>query len=231
MLKYNKRYLFAIAVSTTLLGACGSLTQPAAPVVQPTPTTANGTQSDKQKDAYSGSISNTNIQQERLSEQEIQALASKCNDMVHFEFDSFALDQENQRIVDCHAGLMLEHKTLDLHLVGHTDARGSAGYNVALGAKRANAVQRVLEVKGVSAMRIEATSMGEEFPFDVALLQQYIYPNLQEEYPLVEGSDEAAYAQNRRVEFTYSNAKQHDVEDQSTSPQAIGNTAVANKPE
>lgn len=199
MLSYNKCYLCAIALSTALLGACGSLTQPAAPVVQPTPTMANGTQSDKQNDVNMGSISNTKIQQETLSEQEIRALASKCNDMVHFEFDSFALDQENQRIADCHAGLMLEHKTLDLHLVGHTDERGSRGYNVALGAKRANAVQRVLEVKGVSAMRIEATSMGEEAP-------------------LVDGSDEAAYAQNRRVEFTYSNAKQNDAEDHSTSP-------------
>ena len=65
---------------------------------------------------------------------------------------------------------------------GHTDERGGREYNLALGQKRAEAVARALGLMGVSSDRIEAVSFGKE-------------------RPAVQGSDEAAWAKNRRVEL------------------------------
>ena len=69
-------------------------------------------------------------------------------------------------------------------LEGHTDERGGREYNLALGQKRAEAVRRSLTVLGVNDNQIEAVSFGKE-------------------KPAAAGSDEAAYAKNRRVEFKY----------------------------
>src|SRR3569623_1221549 len=69
-------------------------------------------------------------------------------------------------------------------LEGHTDERGSREYNIALGERRANAVRDMMTLLGVSAGQISTVSYGEERP---AML----------------GSDESAYAKNRRVEIVY----------------------------
>ena len=69
-------------------------------------------------------------------------------------------------------------------LQGHTDARGGAEYNLALGQKRAEAVRKGLEVMGVDQRRIEAVSYGKERLADT-------------------GSSDAAHQHNRRVEFEY----------------------------
>jgi len=69
-------------------------------------------------------------------------------------------------------------------LEGHTDERGGREYNLALGQRRAEAVRRALAVLGVSDNQMEAVSFGKE-------------------KPAVPGSDEAAWAKNRRVEIVY----------------------------
>jgi peptidoglycan-associated lipoprotein len=65
---------------------------------------------------------------------------------------------------------------------GHTDERGGREYNLALGQKRAEAVVRSLTLLGVGGQQLEAVSFGEE-------------------RPAVQGSDEAAWARNRRAEL------------------------------
>ena len=67
-------------------------------------------------------------------------------------------------------------------LEGHTDERGGREYNLALGQKRAEAVLKTLVLLGVQDSRLEAVSFGEE-------------------RPAAQGSDEAAWAKNRRVEL------------------------------
>jgi peptidoglycan-associated lipoprotein len=69
-------------------------------------------------------------------------------------------------------------------LEGNTDERGSREYNLALGQKRAEAVQHALVLVGASSGQIEAVSFGAEKPADP-------------------GHDEAAWGKNRRVEFRY----------------------------
>jgi peptidoglycan-associated lipoprotein len=71
-----------------------------------------------------------------------------------------------------------------VQLEGHTDERGGREYNLALGQKRAETVRRALTLLGVSDAQLEAVSFGKE-------------------KPAASGSDEAAFAKNRRVEIKY----------------------------
>jgi peptidoglycan-associated lipoprotein len=75
---------------------------------------------------------------------------------------------------------------LSVRLEGHADERGSREYNIGLGERRAQAVRRVLLIQGASASQISTVSFGEE-------------------RPAAFGSDEGAWAQNRRVEVKYTN--------------------------
>jgi peptidoglycan-associated lipoprotein len=69
-------------------------------------------------------------------------------------------------------------------LTGHTDERGTREYNMALGERRAKAVQSFLITNGVNPQQLEAVSYGKEMPVNA-------------------GHDEAAWKENRRVEINY----------------------------
>ncbi|HMN21469.1 MAG TPA: peptidoglycan-associated lipoprotein Pal [Ottowia sp.] len=104
--------------------------------------------------------------------------------IIYFDFDSFVVKPDYQPLVDQHARFLQANRSRNVVLEGHTDERGSREYNLALGQKRAEAVRRALTLVGASDNQIEAVSFGEE-------------------KPAVQGSDEEAYAQNRRVELRY----------------------------
>ncbi len=78
----------------------------------------------------------------------------------------------------------MKYPTARVRLEGSTDERGTREYNIGLGERRAQVVRNALLAQGVAAAQITTVSYGEE-------------------RPAVEGHDEAAYAQNRRVEFVY----------------------------
>jgi peptidoglycan-associated lipoprotein len=78
----------------------------------------------------------------------------------------------------------LKGASVAVRLEGHADERGSREYNMALGEKRANAVRDFLVTQGVNGSSLEVISFGEE-------------------QPAVAGSDDASWAQNRRVELKY----------------------------
>lgn len=99
----------------------------------------------------------------------------------YFEFDSADLKPEAMRALDVHAR-DLKAAGNRVVLEGHTDERGTREYNIALGERRAAAVQRYLVLQGVSAGQLELVSYGEE-------------------KAAATGSSEEAWAQNRRVEL------------------------------
>jgi peptidoglycan-associated lipoprotein len=103
---------------------------------------------------------------------------------VHFEFDSAALDEENRRIVEAHARHLNANPNVRVQLEGHTDERGTREYNLALGERRSQAVERLMRVLGVSGNRVTMNSYGEE-------------------KPLENGHSEDAWRLNRRVEIVY----------------------------
>jgi peptidoglycan-associated lipoprotein len=84
-----------------------------------------------------------------------------------------------------HAKYLNANVSRKVRLEGHTDERGSREYNIGLGERRAQAVRRALLLQGVGEAQITTISYGEE-------------------RPAVTGSDEEAYAKNRRVEMSYS---------------------------
>ena len=104
--------------------------------------------------------------------------------VVYFDYDSFAIKPEFQSVIEKHAAYIKQDSKRRIAIEGHTDERGGREYNLALGQKRAEAVRRSLTVLGVNDNQIEAVSFGKE-------------------KPAAAGSDEAAYAKNRRVEFKY----------------------------
>ena len=101
---------------------------------------------------------------------------------VHFAFDSTRLTDEGGALLDENARILSAHPGLVVEIQGHADARGPTGYNLALGAMRAQAARSRLMVRGVSADRLPAMTYGEERPRS-------------------KGADASSRAENRRVEF------------------------------
>ncbi|MCV2359165.1 peptidoglycan-associated lipoprotein Pal [Paucibacter sp. TC2R-5] len=102
--------------------------------------------------------------------------------VVLFDFDSYVVKDEYRGLVETHAKRLANDRKLALSLEGHTDERGGREYNLALGQRRAEAVAKSLSLLGVGAAQVEPVSFGKE-------------------KPAAQGSDEAAWAKNRRVEL------------------------------
>lgn len=103
---------------------------------------------------------------------------------IYFDFDRDTIKSEYESVVMAHARYLRANPDAQVVLHGHTDERGTREYNMALGERRANAVQRFLNIQGVSSSQMSVVSYGEE-------------------RPAVNGQDESAYSQNRRVVFNY----------------------------
>lgn len=117
---------------------------------------------------------------EQLAQQEL----AKVGMVIYFDYDSSEIKSEYSNVVAAHAKYLASNAGLKARLEGNTDERGSREYNIGLGERRAQSVRRALLLQGVAESQITTLSYGEE-------------------RPAVTGSDESAYAKNRRVEFGY----------------------------
>ncbi|MDQ2075727.1 peptidoglycan-associated lipoprotein Pal [Marinimicrobium sp. ABcell2] len=106
---------------------------------------------------------------------------TQIDTVFYFDFDRSTLKPAARAALTAHAE-RLKDSGQRVRIEGHTDERGSREYNMGLGERRAKAVRDFLVLQGVSANRIEVVSYGEERP--VAM-----------------GSNESAWAQNRRAEL------------------------------
>lgn len=104
--------------------------------------------------------------------------------LVHFDYDSSDLSNADYQTLQAHAQYLSQNPTAKVLLAGHADERGTREYNMALGERRANAVQAYLNSNGAKSSQLDTVSYGKE-------------------KPLNDGNDEAAWAENRRVEITY----------------------------
>ncbi len=136
--------------------------------------TACSTSSDKKTEGDNNT--NTNTVTETSNEVSV-------SNVVYFDFDKYDLTAESRAVLLAHAD-KLKGASVAVRLEGHADERGSREYNMALGEKRANAVRDFLVTQGVNGSSLETVSFGEE-------------------QPAVVGSDDASWAQNRRVEVKY----------------------------
>ena len=101
-------------------------------------------------------------------------------DRVLFAVDQSTLTAEGQAVLDGQANWLLANADYQAVIEGHADEQGTREYNLALGARRANAAQEYLISKGVPANRLRVISYGKERPIEVC-------------------SNEACYAKNRRA--------------------------------
>ena len=102
---------------------------------------------------------------------------------IYFEYDSSSLSDAARQRIEANVETLQNYPGMKIQLEGHTDERGTAEYNMALGASRAKAVKDVLVSLGVSSSKLETISYGEEVPVD-------------------QSKNESAFAKNRRVHFS-----------------------------
>ena len=111
-----------------------------------------------------------------------QAARATLEEIVNFDYDMSNIRADAEQILRRKVPILRNSPTVRIRMEGHADERGSTEYNLALGSRRAESVKAFLAGFGISADRFTTTSFGED-------------------RPLVNRSDEAAWARNRRVEF------------------------------
>ena len=102
--------------------------------------------------------------------------------LTYFDFDSAALSAQTTMALDSAVDKFAKNPSAYVVISGHADERGTREYNLALGHLRASAVADYMLSRGIDGLRIKKVSYGKE-------------------RPLLKGSNEEAWAKNRRVEI------------------------------
>ncbi len=101
---------------------------------------------------------------------------------IFFDFDKYTIRDDMWDRIKKNVKYLLEHKDVKIELQGNCDERGTNEYNMALGAKRAQEVKKILVKLGIDEHRIRTISFGEE-------------------RPICNESNEECWQLNRRVDF------------------------------
>ena len=166
-----KSRLFAmLLVSSALVSACGQKAVNDLPPL-PTGTADGGAATDPGANSGAGAV--TPGSQEDF-------VASVSADRIFFDTDRFNIDTEDQITLQSQAQWLSRYPDVTVTVEGHADERGTRDYNLALGERRANAAKTYLTSLGVDPSRIRTVSYGKERPQAL-------------------GSNEQAWAQNRRA--------------------------------
>jgi peptidoglycan-associated lipoprotein len=110
--------------------------------------------------------------------------SSASGRVIYFDYDSDEIKPEYRSVIEALAAYMASHPNAVATLEGHADERGSREYNLALGERRAIAVQRQIGLMNASRGQLRTVSYGEE-------------------RPAAADHDEQSYFLNRRVEIIY----------------------------
>ena len=151
----KSKILISVAVAGLTLAGCASTTQPAS-----TSTSTSG--------AAAATTSSS-----------AQYLVQNVGDRVFFRTDQSNLDGSARATLRNQAQWLSQNSSVNLIIEGHADERGTREYNLALGARRANAVRDFLISEGVNGSRLQTISYGKERPVSLC-------------------SEEACWSKNRR---------------------------------
>jgi peptidoglycan-associated lipoprotein len=163
MIKFSNILKFAALSAALALGACTTKQEAASappppappPAEAPAPVTSN---------ILPGSAEDFKV---------------NVGDTVHFTFDGYNIQDVDKGTLQKQAAWLSKYPAVQLTIEGNCDERGTREYNLALGARRANAVKEYLVSLGVSASRLQTISYGKE-------------------RPICTESNEECWAQNRR---------------------------------
>jgi peptidoglycan-associated lipoprotein len=171
MIQFSRSLKFACLSAALILGACTHKQEavntapppaPPPPVAQPAPPVASG--------ILPGSAEDFRV---------------NVGDTVHFAYNEYNIEDADKAVLGRQAQWLSKYPAVRVSVEGHCDERGTREYNLALGARRANAVKEYLVSQGVSTARVETVSYGKE-------------------RPICTESNEACWAQNRRGVTTIS---------------------------
>ncbi len=119
-----------------------------------------------------------------VGERHVNSLSAPSHQVYYFSYDQSGVSASDMRAITVQANYLVQHRNARVRLEGNADDRGSREYNVALGWRRAKAVESVLKQQGVNPNQIKLVSYGKE-------------------HPAVSGNNERAWSLNRRVELIY----------------------------
>ena len=113
----------------------------------------------------------------------VREFTINVGDRIYFDFDSYSIRSDASRILAAQAAWLSRYPQVQVRIEGNADERGTREYNLALGARRAEAVRSFLIANGIPASRIDTISYGKE-------------------RPVAFGSNEESWAQNRNAHTT-----------------------------
>jgi peptidoglycan-associated lipoprotein len=155
----KSKILISVAVAGLTLAGCASTTQPAS------------------------TSSSTAVSAAPTTSSSVQYLVQNVGDRVFFQTDQSNLDGSARATLRNQAQWLSQNSSVKLIIEGHADERGTREYNLALGARRANAVRDFLISEGVNGSRLQTISYGKERPVSLC-------------------SEEACWSKNRRAVAT-----------------------------
>ncbi len=169
----------AIALPMMALAACSSNSETDE---QSQVDTNAQTQQAAEQEAVQVTAAQRAAEIEEQKRQEMERLRSEH--IVYFDFDKSTVSGEFSAILDAHAKFLSQNPNVSVLIEGHADERGTPEYNIALGERRAKAVETYLENMGVASSQLSVVSYGEE-------------------KPMVKDRTESAFAKNRRAVLVY----------------------------
>ena len=143
----------------------------AACATAPTETSSSSTSSSTSQSEVVGGV--------YVGTETVEMLAIDVPDRVFFAYDSYSLAASAQATLSKQAKWLKANPSVAIAVEGHADERGTREYNLALGDRRASSVKDYLMSQGISSNRINTISYGKE-------------------RPVKSGSNDTAWAQNRR---------------------------------
>lgn len=118
----------------------------------------------------------------------VNPMTAPANQSYYFSYDDNTMRPQDVAALNIQATYLASHPNASVRLEGNTDSRGSREYNIGLGWRRDQTVQRASEQQGVSANQVKMLSFGKE-------------------HPIALGNTEQAYSLNRRVDLIYTSGR------------------------
>ena len=177
------RPLFSLFAGVFLLAACetaSTITEEATGTSGASATSSSASSTSEASTASSSSSSASAVSAEETALQKARGELMSIGDTVLFAFDSSQLSSDAMATLDRQAAFLNAKPSYRVKIEGHADERGTREYNLALGERRASATRDYLVARGVDGSRIRIVSYGKE-------------------RPAVVGSNEDAWAKNRRA--------------------------------
>lgn len=144
----NRLRLVAMAAVLVVAG-CASKPKPAAEAPPPAPPPMSSVPGQVESTMIPGSVQDFRV---------------NVGDTVHFDYDKYQIRSEDRDLLQRQAGWLQKYPQVRVTIEGHCDERGTREFNLALGARRANAVKEYLVSLGLSSARVDTISYGKERP-------------------------------------------------------------------